>query len=289
MINIGCILVLYKPAWDLTERVIAAILPQVDKLYIVDNSPEESYKSFFEEDKVEYKYLGGNLGIAAAQNVGLDMMRKDKFNYCFFLDQDSVVEADMVKTLYSHFTDLTTKGVNVGAVGPRPVNRQLGKEYRGSVKKGKVYNESITEVTELINSASFIPIDNFNKSGDMDASLFIDGVDHEWCWRCTKKTGGRFFICEDTHLSHQLGEGDRTFMFKKVAIPTPFRTYYQYRNYFILVRRNYVPLYWKLSNGLKYFIKMFYYPLFIQPKKAYLKNISKGIKDGIRFMINGKR
>lgn len=116
----------------------------------------------------------------------------------------------------------------------------------------------------------------------MDGSLFIDGVDHEWCCRCNKIMKGRFFIAENEHLSHQLGEGDRCFLWKKVAIPTPFRTYYQFRNYFILICRGYVPLYWKISNGIKYIIKAFYYPIFISPRKEYLKNIYGGIRDGIK-------
>ena len=118
----------------------------------------------------------------------------------------------------------------------------------------------------------------------MDDGLFIDGVDHEWCWR-GRRDGYRFFIDEHTPLSHKLGEGDRYFIFRKVAIPTPFRTYYQFRNYFKLLKRSYVPIYWKCSNGFKYLIKMFYFPFFVAPRKEYLKNIFRGIKDGIKSLL----
>lgn len=283
--KIGAIVVLYNPNWVLTEKVILAVLPQVHMLYIVDNSPTPSSKDIFQNPKIQYEFLGGNKGIAFAQNEGLKMLQDDNLDFCFFLDQDSIVEDNMIQILVNHYQNLVKRGFYVGAIGPRPVNRQQGKEYRGSVKKGVSIDKDTTEVTELISSASLIPIDNLKKVGNMDTSLFIDGVDHEWCWRCSKLTGARFFISEKTHLSHQLGEGDKKFLWRKVAIPTPFRTYYQFRNYFILVTRGYVPLYWKLSNGLKYIIKMFYYPIFTPPRKAYLKNIYSGISDGIKSIF----
>ena len=280
--KIGCVLVLYNPNWDITTRAIEAVLPQVDKVSIVDNSPESQESKIKEDGKIEYHFLNGNKGIAAAQNVGISSFIDQEYDYILFLDQDSIVESDLVPKLLAQVSKLQSNNVCIGAVGPRPVNRQQGKEYKGSVKKGIPYDGEVTEVTEIISSASLIPIDNFSKAGMMESELFIDGVDHEWCWRCHKTTGGRFFIVETAKLSHQLGEGDRRFLWKKVAIPTPFRTYYQFRNYFRLIPRSYVPLYWKLSNGLKYLIKLFYYPIFVSPRANYLINIYKGIRDGFR-------
>lgn len=285
MNKIGAIIVLYNPNWDLTEYVISSIIPQVDKVYVIDNSPNEINYDILNNPKIKYLFLGENKGIAFAQNVGIEMLQDDNLDFCFFLDQDSIVEVNMVQTLVNHFKELLKKGYNVGAIGPRPINRQQRKEYKGSVKKGVTIDKDTTEVTELISSASLIPVENLKKVGNMDDSLFIDGVDHEWCWRCTKIIKSRFFISERTHLSHQLGEGDRKFLWRKVAIPTPFRTYYQYRNYCILLTRGYVPVYWKLSNGLKYFIKMFYYPMFISPRKSYITNIYRGIRDGIKIIL----
>ena len=227
--------------------------------------------------------MDGNIGIAAAQNEGLKFLISNKYDYVLFMDQDSIAPHNLVQGLLSDLEFLRTKGVNVGAIGPRPINRQDNKAYIGLIKKGKKITDGLTEVSELISSASFIPVPNFEEVGLMDAKLFIDGVDHEWCWRAGYFTKKRFFISENNHLSHQLGEGDRSILFKKVAIPTPFRTFYQYRNYFLLLRRKYVPLYWKISNGFKYFIKMFYYPLCLKPRRQYLKNISNGIYKGIFY------
>lgn len=277
--KIGCILVLYNPDDVLLKKVIDAISPQVDTVFISDNSP--SSRSDLNTSNLVYKWLNGNKGIAAAQNEGLHWFSNNNFDFIFYLDQDSVVAPETVHSLITAYQKLNESGINVGAVGPRPVNRQDNKAYVGSVKKGLQIDEQTTEVSELISSASLIPLNKFKEAGGMDETLFIDGVDHEWCWRAHEKTNCRFFIIESVFLSHQLGEGDRRFLLKKIAIPTPFRTYYQFRNYFKLIRRKYVPTYWKMSNGFKYFIKLFYYPIFISPRKSYLKNMLTGIKDGI--------
>lgn len=276
------IIVFYNPQKELTKDVILAISGQVDHIIIVDNSLTTNTDIIPHNISADYIPLHKNVGIAEAQNIAIKRALQHNPDFVFFLDQDSIVEDRLVETLVTHYYNLVGKGYLVGAIGPRPINRQVGKEYRGSVKKGIPIDEVTTEVTELISSASLIPVENLKKSGYMDAYLFIDGVDHEWCWRCAKIMGARFFICENAHLSHQLGEGDRRFLWRKIAIPTPFRTYYQFRNYFILSRRNYVPIYWKLSNGLKYFVKIFYYSLFTSPRKSYIKNIFSGIRDGIK-------
>lgn len=284
--SVGCVLVLYNPQWELTKVVIESIVSQVDLLIIVDNSPTSNKNNIPNSENIKYIFLNGNKGIAYAQNVGIKYLQRKNIDFIFFLDQDSITPPDLVNQLYDKYSFLKNKGFNIGGIGPRPFNREQGKKYLGSIKKGLPVYSDLTKVTELINSASLIPTQAFNTTGLMDEHLFIDGVDHEWCWRAKLKGDYQFFIDESNLLSHKLGEGDRRFLWKKVAIPTPFRTYYQFRNYFILSRRNYVPTYWKISNGVKYLVKLFYFPLFISPRLQYASKISRGIIDGFKFIVS---
>lgn len=280
--NVGCVIVLYNPDIILLNKVLVNISSQVKDVILVDNSPSTAEEHNYLDsisNNITYIPLGENLGIAEAQNIGLSYLSESDF--VLFLDQDSVPTGNFVEILVSSYEFLEHRGIVVGGVGARPFNVRENKKYEGSLIKGKIISDNITEVKEIISSSSLIRMKNFNEIGGMDAELFIDGVDHEWCWRATHLKQMRFFIIESVLLEHQLGEGDRRFIFKKIAIPTPFRTYYQFRNYFKLVKRNYVPIYWKVSNGIKYFIKYFYYPLFISPKIEYFKRINKGIKDGV--------
>jgi rhamnosyltransferase len=284
--EIGCILVLYNPNLILLDQVINSIKDQVEEIFIADNSTITINEEIFHGDKVLYSKMPTNVGIAKAQNVGINYFIKQRFSHVIFLDQDSVPEKDLVATLMNELIFLKEKSIPVGAIGPRPINRENNKEYRE--KRNKSISQDLTEVNELISSASLIPLVNFEEIGLLEESLFIDGVDHEWCWRAKKIKGLRFFISEKAHLSHKLGEGDRFFILKNIATPRTFRTYYLYRNYLILCRRDYVPFSWKASNGIKYFLKLFYYPIFLKPQKDYFHNIIRGIKDGIFYQANKK-
>jgi len=284
--KLGCIIVLFNPDTILLNQVINSVKDQIDTIFIADNSTLRIDQSVINSSgNVIYHKMPGNIGIAAAQNKGIQYFEGLHFSHIIFLDQDSIVDKNLVSQIVADMEYLQSNLINIGAIGPRTVNRQDNKVYHGSVKKGKPLTDSITEVTELISTGTLVSLRTYKEVGLLDESLFIDGVDHEWCWRAAKKQKLRFFVSEKAILSHQLGEGDRFFIIRKIAISTPFRTYYQFRNYFILLRRNYVPIYWKLANGFKYMIKLLYYPIFIQPGYTYLKSILKGINDGI-FNIN---
>lgn len=283
MINkAGCVLVIYNPDYSLLKNVLDAVSSQVECVFISDNSDIPD-SAFFEpwNEKVVYHNMGKNAGIAAAQNIGINYLIEKGFSHIFFLDDDSVIAKGTVDKLFKEAETLENNNVQLGGIGARPFNRQDGKKYRASINKGNEFSENITEVSELMNSASLIPSKHFLEVGMFDEKLFIDGVDHEWCWRAKSKKDLRFFIAEDILISHQLGEGDRYFVVRNVAIPSPLRTFYQFRNYFILSRRFYVPLKWKILNGFKYLVKFFYFTVFLKPGKEYFKNIVKGIKFGL--------
>jgi rhamnosyltransferase len=211
--KIGAIIVLYNPEEKILNNCLASLRDQVSLLVVVDNSPVPHY-SLFEgqcSDKYIYCYMNGNSGIATAQNKGIDILQTYKIDYVLFMDQDSIAPLGMVKNLVFQAEQLAKEDIFLGAVGPRAINRQSMKEYKGKIQKGETYNENTTEVTELISSGSLIPFKNFDIVGKMEDTLFIDIVDYEWCWRASLKAQYRFFICEQVKLSHQFGEGDRHF------------------------------------------------------------------------------
>lgn len=279
--KIGCVLVLYNPNKILLKDVLLAINNQVDGIFISDNSPQKTEFDFSVYRNITYYFMGGNKGIASAQNVGIRYFEQSNYDFIFFLDQDSICPDFLVENLYKNYFFLKERNIRVGAVGPRPYNRVENKKYEGAITKGVKITNNITELNELISSASFIPIENFRVVGYMEDDLFIDGVDFEWCWRAKKINNLRFFIAEDVMLSHQLGDKNMFFLFKKISVHNPFRQYYRYRNFFKLIKRDYVPLYWKVSNLVKYFIKYFYFPFFVSPRKEYFYNINRGVYDGI--------
>ena len=283
--KILCLLVLYKPDKKILHEAISAIANQVEYIWISDNTPG-GYSQIDEilninKAKISYEYMLRNVGIAHAQNIGIKYAIKNDYDFVYMLDQDSISPLGLVDNLEEEFLRLRKKGINVGGVGPQPFNRDTGKKYVATIKKGKLIDVSVREVSELINSASLIDVNMFKDVGLMEDSLFIDAVDFELCWRASFLRGYRFFQISSLSLNHKLGEGDRYLCGMAIKIPTPFRTYYLYRNYICLCRRKYVPLYWKVSNGIKFFFKYFYLSLFVTPRFEYFRNINRGICDGV--------
>lgn len=231
-----CIVVLYKPSTELLEKAIKSIVNQVDLVWISDNTPGgfkgmDTIAGVF-KSKLKYALMDGNVGIAKAQNAGIQYALDNDFDFIYFLDQDSISPSGIVNGLLQQFMDLENRGIKVGGVGAQPFNRDTGKKYEANVKKGKRVKDGVVEVSELINSSSLFTNELFKSAGMMDESLFIDGVDHELCWRANNKARYRFFKISSLLLNHKQGVGDKEILGITIRITTPFRIYYQYRNYF---------------------------------------------------------
>lgn len=286
----GSIIVLYNFS---TERVYANLqqhCKQMDIVCLVDNSSTDNSDLFSIErlekggitecEKVHYIPLLSNHGIAYAQNIGIDFVTQKGCKHILFSDDDSLLSEDFVHQLKESLIKLQDSGIKVGAVGPRAYNRQTGAPYPYTCNKIRTRTTSdiFTEVTDLMSSGTLTTTEVISEIGKMDESLFIDGIDSEWCWR-GKQKGYRFFVCENIHLQHTLGLGTKDVCGKSISITPPNRMYYMYRNYLRFLKRDYVPMRWKVYNGIKYVLKAVYYPLFGAERREYIKNIIKGIKD----------
>lgn len=277
------IVVLYNDNTDEAATNIQRIAHQVDKVCLVDNSSNAYPERFDGIGNVLYLPQHQNKGIAAAQNIGLRYAIEQEADFVLFSDPDSQIPDQAVSTLFNTYKRLVAKGFKVGGVGSTAYNRSTGSPY--PLQSNFIQHlpeEGVTEVTFLMNSISLIPTALFTQIGLMDESLFIDGIDSEWCWRGAKQSGLRYFLNDNLHIMHQLGLGTRIIGGKERSITPPARFYYQFRNYLWLCRRDYVPRKWLMENGRKYLIKAFYYPIMVAPRWAYLKNISKGIMAGLK-------
>lgn len=287
---IGAVMVLYRPDLDVTAKAIETLLPQVDILCLVDNTPGADLSARFAgRPRIHYIAMSGNSGIAAAQNRGTRWLLDRGVDFLVYTDQDSEARPDTIARLLNGYDILTDAGIKVGFVGTRPINRETGEPYRLSARRIDTPDdlrripgaEGISEYYSAMSSISLIPRQAMMDNGGFDESLFIDGVDDEWCWRAWHSQAYRTFIVEDAVIDHCLGQGDRHIGPRKVSIPAAFRVYYQFRNYFWLKRLSYTPSVWIKKNGIKYAVKFFYYPIMVSPRGKYLKNMLRGIRDGL--------
>ena len=262
--KIGAIMVLYKPNLDQTIPAIESLAKQVDEICLIDNTPRQNISdNFIRISNAHYISLNDNSGIATAQNIGIKYFSDKKYDFILFSDQDSIAQEDVVVKLLQGFEFLKKQCVEIAAVGTRPINKNTGKPYPAKSKEigcpkellGSNSTINITECYSIISSISLIHIEAFHLVGGFDESLFIDGVDHEWCWRAWHLHKLRSFIIENAPINHMLGEGDRNIGNKNISIASSMRVYYQFRNYIWLSKRDYTPKYWIKTNRKKYIIK----------------------------------
>lgn len=225
MVKVGAVVVLYNPDFDVTKKTLSSLASQVDQICVVDNSPSDHSEVLSGYESVEYKPLLKNIGIAAAQNIGIRYFIDLGYDFVLFSDQDSIASEKVVDKLLENYQALKEASIKVGAVGTRAINRQTGLPYVEKSNEIRVIDKrvlsntsNITECYSIMSSISLIPCKVFNIVGGFDESLFIDGVDNEWCWRAWHKCGLRSFIVEDAEIGHMLGEGDRFFFLKKVEL-----------------------------------------------------------------------
>ncbi len=276
------IVVLYNPSGNYLTN-LEILSSQVDSLCVIDNSDETHEEELWKVKNLVYFPQFMNLGIAKAQNVGIKYAIDNRYDYILFSDPDSFIPQNSIAKLVSTFLNLCKRGCKVGAVGSTAINQMTGNPY--GIRKwtyiGEFPDEKVTEVTHTMNSISLIPTQLFKEVGLMDESLFIDGVDYEWCWRAKDLVSARFFVSSDVWIEHNLGKETRHFLNRSVYIAAPKRLYYEYRNYIWLCRRSYVPLKWKKYNAWKYLLKIPYYSLFVSPRWKNFKFIVEGVLDGL--------
>lgn len=280
------IVVLYNDDTQTAEDNILKIARQVEKVLLIDNSDTSYASRFTHLQRVVYLPQLRNIGIAAAQNVGISIAIEEGFDFIFFADPDSEIPSNTVDCLQEKFLEIQKFDPNIGGVGATAFNLQTNSFISFDKDTIREYpGFGATQLTYLMNSSSFIAVPLFQKVGLMWEELFIDGVDSEWCWRATHVAHAHFYQDKNVVIEHQLGNTGRKVGGKIRSIGSPKRLYYQYRNYFLLLKKHYVPRKWLWVNGWKYLFKAFYYPLCVPPRGMNLKYICQGIFNGIKTTL----
>lgn len=220
--KIIAIIVAYRPDVYELRRNVEFILPQVDYLYIVDNTEGFSYlSSHFSHEKISILPLLENFGIAHALNIGTNEAIKKGADWILSFDQDSCPSMDYVRS----FAKILNR--DEGSIG------QIGPLYTMKNRK-KNTSESVQICDELITSGAFIRKEVFEAVGGYKEELFIDSVDTEISWNI-RAHGYSVCVVNDIILQHNLGSNARDIsVFGKrimtITNHSPLRYYYMCRN-----------------------------------------------------------
>lgn len=231
MAKIAGVVILYNPGQEILEN-IKSYSRHIGKLFIVDNSPKPGAISYSESlNGVKYEFIhdSKNQGIASRLNQVAKAAISDGFDLLLTMDQDSYFEepdiaAYMACSKNISWERIAMAGVNFGVQAPKETNCH------------------ISVVTELITSGSVLNLHLFNVIGGFDENLFIDEVDHDYCYTAIEK-GFEVILFKNIRLVHSLGNRSEKLSiksFKKTSrtLHSPTRLYYMTRNYFYITKKH---------------------------------------------------
>ena len=235
------IMVLYKPPMPQVTINIEAALKQVDRVLVVDNTPQQTvdqdYLKEIENLKAKYeskfiiKKNDFNLGLPVSYNFAIEYAKRNNFKFLLLLDQDSNLTDNVVKKLLFSYNDLSNS-FKVGAVCAinkeeikYPIDTYLWAFYERS---GMYKNNDVREVALAINSGFMAPLSVYEEVGKYDENYFLDCVDQEMCFRMIRH-GYKIFILESAVVNHSEGKlikGRVLFLEFYVKMNEPIRYYY---------------------------------------------------------------
>lgn len=271
-------IVTYQPEITDLEANLATLMPQVSRVYIVDNGSDNvtDIQSFV-EGRPQLRLLcnSENAGIAKALNQLCRQAKQDGYKWILTMDQDSLSAPDMVSGL-SAYMDNPVYGI----IAPR-VEFRDGDTLILSTKDGE---KETVEVSACITSGSLTRIEAWEKVGGFDEWFFIDRVDNEFCIHLAVN-GYKVLRVNNALMSQKAGGMKYIRMPWGKNILLPY--YNEKRNYYIC--RNSVYLFRKYGSviDIGHQIMAFIYAqliklLFEGNRIKTLVSSVKGIRDGFK-------
>lgn len=258
------LIVLFKPNQIQLMVNIRSVATQVEKLLILDNTPDENNESRYKENienaqnlypnKIVYKKNNSNLGLPPNYNFAIDFAIKNNMKFLLLLDQDSNTPENTVSKLLSDYHTLS-KSFKIGAVCA--LNEEkidvANENYLWDFyeRKGMYNSDGIREIVLAMNSGFLAPISVYKEIGGYDENYFLDCVDQEMCLRMISY-GYKIFKSEHAVITHSEGElifGNFLGIKFPVIRQIPKRYYYISRGTFQLLIK-----YWRKFPSISIFL-----------------------------------
>lgn len=285
----AAVVVTYHPDPGTLTQLLAELLRQVGHVVVVDNAPGSGVSACLPRGAqgIELVENDRNLGIAAAQNIGIEhALRVPTCAFVLLCDHDSLPAPDMVENLRAAFEGHAGPE-GIAAVGPWTVDRRTGTpshlilddagrprhrvlalpDANADANSEPSADAAATEPVEvafLIASGTLIPAAVLRALRGMRSGYFIDHVDTEWCFRA-RAAGYRLLLVPRARLLHRLGDSVRrvwVLRTRRVAVHSPLRDYYMFRNTLLMLREVRMPpgwrrhFLWRLVQFAAYFLSL---------------------------------
>lgn len=276
--NILAGIVLYRPPSVTRDLVRELTLQRCDVCLFVNGFISENDLVYLKGYSVKMILNSENIGLAKALNSIISFFIGSKYNRLFLFDQDSMPDPSYVETMVAYHKSISQRSSQIVCLAPKIWDTRLG-----LVKKtNNLADLANTNATTAITSGCMFTKDLLETTGLMDEKFFIDGIDHEWCFRAQAR-GAHVYICPNAILHHTIG--DKTIRFgwlHKTMHHSPVRHYYIIRNSIYLTKKTYIPKRWRIIEMLKTVRRAVAYPIFSPSPGLSLRMVTLGLIHGLQ-------
>jgi len=275
-------IILYNPQIERLQENITSIYRKNFKVIIIDNASENNIainRLIKKYHNIIYIRNRSNLGIAKALNQICSIAKENHFPFVLTLDQDSVCPENIIEE-FSQYTGLEKLGILCPVIEDRNCGREESKTNCG---------DKVTAINRCITSGSMVSIEAWKSVNGFDEVMFIDKVDHDFCYRISMR-GYKIYRVNSVTLLHEVGFSNiKHFLGREVIVRNhnPTRKYYISRNTIFLARKkkgikNVIQAYIQVSKQLLLVLA------FESQKFNKSLAILKGFIDGHFLKINSK-
>ena len=278
--KIRVVIVLFHPDDEAIEMV-KSFQSRGQAPVAVVNAIDPARLTTLREAAVDVIINSGNVGLALALNQGIEHAFQSGTDYVMLLDQDTRPPPEMVDRLQELAIRCAGDEKAVGCIGPLPVDRKRpdARTIAGKLGVGK---GDLAEATTVITSGMLISRQAFEVVGGMWNELFIDQIDHEWCFRA-RAAGFAILVAPGVYMPHNMGDDGFAFFGRYKPIHrSPIRHYHIVRNTLWLARCSFIPLSWRTVEMLKLAIRIPSYLMLSSARGATLRAIFHAFIKGLQ-------
>lgn len=225
------ILTLYHPTNNHVDN-INSYIDYIDRLYIVDNTPNNS--SITKNDitrnfpNIQILSTGKNIGIAAALNLGIREGLRNRYSWILTMDQDSWFDSKQAGRFFNSLAEQNSQTTAI--ISPAHKKTHNNNSPCHYEKKN-----------EVMTSGNLLNLGLAEKIGFFNEDLFIDSVDHDYCLKANLM-GLDVLQATNCHLQHTIGERYSSSLFfgirkRTFAIHSPKRLYFIVRNGLYIIHK----------------------------------------------------
>jgi rhamnosyltransferase len=268
---VATVIVLFHPSTADIENLTRLAEWGYNVVAVVNSMAPGDRRSLTAAGGLRFIHNDHNLGLAHALNQGLAAAIAKGADHVLLLDQDSRPPRDMLPRLSAAARVIEDEGRRLACVAPVLIDRKLAGAALTPTESGGT----------LATSGSLVTRQAWEEVGPMWDDLFIDGIDHEWCFRAQAK-GFETVVTPDVVMEHDMGDLAVNFFgrFKPIH-RSPVRHYFIVRNTLWLLRRSYIPWSWRVRELAKLAYRAPIYALVSHDRMRSVRNILGAIGDGL--------